>query len=57
MQPLVLHNQNTPDFYFLRPLYFKNIQAFHQIGSEEQKLFEVDCQTLKDKEICKFLFD
>ena len=34
MQPfIVLHNQNIPDFYFLRHLYFKNIQAFCQIGS------------------------
>ena len=57
MQPfIVLHNQNIPDFYFLRPLYFKNMQAFHKIGRRgdilflrsEEKNFSVDCQTLID---------
>ena len=33
MQPFIaLYDQNIPDFYFRRPMYLKNIQAFHQIG-------------------------
>ena len=68
MQPfIVLHNQNIPDFYFLRPLYFKNIQAFHQIGRRWDILFlpkwrrNISQSWLPDLErwrhFRKFLFD